>query len=429
MVGIMKFINFLAVVVLASLLSLSAAHADQLSALEQIIQKANSRDPRVTAKRLELQAVQEKIVQAKSGYYPQVEGIGEYGSYYYEDPLQRDGDRSTFGVQASQLLYDFGKTSSKIDQARELVIKLEWNLESLTQEIAMETINAYLAYHESVQIRELHEKNHANLLEQLHAVKEEVEAGLNLITNLKLVEARSDLAEARLEQATTQVHQRRITLERLAGPLPDELLHEAVVSPKALYNFPDTIEQALDLALQNYPEINAVKSDVYAAQALHAQAKAELYPSVHAKGMYQAGSFGDTEADAASAHIVVGMPIFQGGMAWSKIREAKKTVQQKEQIVSATQERLEEEVKVVWSEMHSLSLVEKAWRRSMVLEQSALDGIREQVQHELAPLRDLLEAQEDVVQKEMEYKKIIYQNLAAQFRLVQLVAGDWLVRL
>lgn len=411
-----------------TLFPLCTAYAEQLRAFEQIIQKACSRDPRLAAKRLELQAVQEKIVQAKSGYYPHLEGVGEYGSYYYEDPLQRDGDRSTIGVQASQLLYDFGKTSSMVDHARESAIKLEWNLESLTQEIAMEAINAYLAYHESVEIRELHKKNHANLLEQLQAVKDEVDAGLNLITNQALVEARCDLAAARFEQAATQVHQRRITLERLAGPLSEELLYESVDSPKILYSFPDTIEEALILALKSYPDINAARSDMYASQALHAQAKAELYPSVHAKAMYQTGSFGETEAGASSAHIVVGLPIYQGGMAWSKIREAKKTVQQREKIVSATEERLEEEVKVVWSEMRSLSLVEKAWRRSMTLEQSALDGIREQVQYELAPLRDLLQAQEDVVQKEMEHTKIIYQHLASQFRLIQLVAGDWLVR-
>lgn len=404
------------------------AQAEQRDTLEQILTRAYDRDPRIAAKRLELDAAGEGIVQARAGYFPQIHGVGEYGSFHYKDPLQRDGDRRTFGLEASQLLFDFGRTGGKIDQAKVAVKRLAWELESLIQKIGMETINAYLAYLEAVEILSLHEQNKSNFGEQLKGIKEEVEAGMNLITNQSLVESRYDLASARLEQARAKVHQSRIALERLTGPLPEGLLSAPSEDLGHIFPIPETLSEALAQASTSFPEIQTAKEDVASAQAFHKQTKAELLPSLYLKGLYQTGSFGEADADATSAQVVFNLPLFQGGANWSRIREARKTLRQKQHLLSATEERLQEEVKIVWSEIASLANAINAWERSMALEYQVLEGIKEQVQYELVPLRELLQAQEDVVQKEMEFTKLVFQKTATQFRLAQLINGKSLTK-
>ena len=424
----MKILVYLLLILLPLVWNPTTVRAEQRSALEQILARAYHRDSRIAAKRQELGAAGEGIVQSRAGYFPQIQGVGEYGSFHYRDPLQRDGERLTVGIEASQLLFDFGRVGGRVEQSKMMVEKLEWGMESLAQGIAMETITAYLAYHEALDILRLHEQNEANLAEQLKAIKEEVDAGLNLITNQALVESRYDLATARLDQAQTKVYQGRITLERMTGPLPDELLDAPLENLANLYPMPGSLAEALVQASENFPGIKSSKVDVKAAQALQRQTKAELFPSLHLKGLYQTGSFGETDADATSGQVVMNFPLFQGGANWSKIREVRKTVLQKQHLVSATEEHLQEEVKIVWSEILSLGKAERIWQRSMDLEYRALEGIKEQVQYELVPMRDLLQAQEDVVQKEMEFKKITYQKVAAQFRLVQFVNGKSLTR-
>lgn len=426
----MKLLICVFLVLLASVWSPVPAQAEpeQRGALEQILARAYDRDPRIAAKRMELEAAGEGIIQARAGYFPQLQGVGEYGSYHYKDPLQRDGDRRTVGVEASQLLFDFGRTGGKVDQAKVAVKRLVWELESLLQNIGLETFNAYLAYHEAVEILRLHEQNKLNLGEQLKAIKEEVEAGISLITNQSLVESRYDLASARLEQARIKVHQSRISLERMTGPLPDSLLSAPIGDIRQLFPLPETLSQALAQASINFPEIQAAKEDVASAQAVYKRAKAELFPSLHLKGLYETGKFGEADSDATSAQVVLNLPLFQGGANWSRIREARKTIQQKQHLVSATKERLQEEVKIIWSEIGSLAEAEKTWKRSMDLEYRVLEGIKEQVQYELVPMRDLLQAQEDVVQKEMEFTKLVYQKASAEFRLVQLINGTCLTQ-
>ncbi len=423
----MKFTRSLLFLLLMVSVLVSPLWAEERTAFEQILARAYHRDPQIRAKRQELNAVKEGSKQAWSGYLPQVQSTGEFGTFYYSDPLQRDGTQKIAGLEVSQLVYDSGRVDSRVKQAHALVKKMEWELESLSQGILLETINGYLKYHEFTDVLKLHEQNEANLAEQFKSIQEEVEAGLNLITNENLVESRYQLAQARCSRAENQMHQSRIVLERLAGPLPTEFLAAPLVDFDKKYILPSSLQEALDKAMAGFPSVQSAMADVDASRAAYKHTKAELLPTVFVKGSLQTGRFGETNSDAASAHIVFNMPLFQGGANWSKMRQARNTVKQRQYLVAATEQRLHEEVKIIWAEISSLSQVEEIWQHALELEYQALEGVKEQVRYEIVPLRELLQSQEDIVQKEIEFKGIFYQKTAERFKLLQLVDGDSLL--
>jgi outer membrane protein TolC len=73
--------------------------------------------------------------------------------------------------------------------------------------------------------------------------------------------------------------------------------------------------------------------------------------------------------------------------------------------------------------MKSLENVINIWQQALDLERKALEGTREQVQYEIVSLRELLQAQEDLVKKEIEFNGIYYQMKAERFRFLQITGG------
>ncbi len=115
------------------------------------------------------------------------------------------------------------------------------------------------------------------------------------------------------------------------------------------------------------------------------------------------------------------LPLFQGGLNWSRMRAAKKSFQQARHQTTALEERIREEVRTSWVELKSLEKVKATWERALNLERAALDGIKEQVKQEIVPLREELKSQEDLVQKEIEYQGVLFQMAVERFRLLRVL--------
>jgi adhesin transport system outer membrane protein len=117
--------------------------------LDQAVLLAVSRHPAITSQIATIAQASGGIDAAKAGYYPQITfGTGSGSNTLY-------GNANTVSMQISQMLYDFGKVSSSVDQARATVKREQANLllqlSTVEQKTAEALINAH-RYQELVRV-------------------------------------------------------------------------------------------------------------------------------------------------------------------------------------------------------------------------------------------------------------------------------------
>ncbi len=219
----------------------SPAGAQQEVTLEQVLAIARKNNPGIAISQSEVEAAQAQVMQAESGYLPQISGQAGYDRQWSESPgLSAGGLPSGTGGQydyyqaelsLSQYLYDFGKTSGQVTASRKSLAASRHTLATTLADLVRDVKNAYFEVlkkrhlvtvnQESLRVQQQHLEqarafHQAGLRPKIDVTKGEVELSK---TRLQLIQARYDLRNARVD------------LEKLLGGPP-------VVGPYRLAEMP-----------------------------------------------------------------------------------------------------------------------------------------------------------------------------------------------
>ena len=113
--------------------------------IQQYLPELLETHQRIKAAQSKREAVDSLLKQSKADYLPSVDFLSEYG---YEDIHKEYGldtdfsDKSYNRLRASQLLWDFGATSGKVEKSRNSVSQITFEEESVRQEVLLEGILA-----------------------------------------------------------------------------------------------------------------------------------------------------------------------------------------------------------------------------------------------------------------------------------------------
>ena len=146
--------------------------------LYQLLPKLIVENEKVKAAELDYEAAVEVLKKAHSAYYPQI--TVTYGSNWEDDrtPSKSStvGDDSIkndskHGRQSSititQMIWDFGRTSSLIDMERSKAQQTYYHLELAKEDLVIEAINAWLNLMKTYNVHEANKKIEANALKTL----------------------------------------------------------------------------------------------------------------------------------------------------------------------------------------------------------------------------------------------------------------------
>jgi outer membrane protein len=261
------------------------------------------RSPDINVSKLDFDAAKTKIKTAQSYYLPTLDlnlGAG-YGGYKFKNG-DLNNEILTGTLSASQLLYDFGKTSSAIDGATSDANTSEATLNQVISNKIFDLKNAYYVFLQNRSLKIVHAENVKLNEQQLHRAKRYFEAGIR--TKIDVTDANVNLISGQLSQQNNfyDIKLNRVTLKKIIGIHSGESLGEIYQEkldfttlfehlPK--HNF--KIEEAEAFAYEHRYELKAYYYQIKTAESRLRSVDAEYYPAIYALGDYSVQNIDDDQ--------------------------------------------------------------------------------------------------------------------------------------
>jgi outer membrane protein len=266
------------------------AHALTLEEGLRIVEETG-RDARIA--RSNADAARSGISVARSAWLPQVNAFGNETWLRYEPAALFEGqaiptsqDRFlTYGVTATQLLYDFGRTSSAIGAARYSAQAREIEAQRARNRAALEFIVAYYDLLEAEKLLTVADED----VKRYEAHQQDADArySAGVTTKNDLLQAEVTLADARQRYLTAE-NLRSIRASRINSLLLRPL-NEPVQAEEADAKIPPGIrlEDAWIRAEAQSPEIRVIDAKIQGQGESIRTVQAEYLPTFYVSGGYQ----------------------------------------------------------------------------------------------------------------------------------------------
>ncbi|MEQ9489368.1 MAG: TolC family outer membrane protein [Alphaproteobacteria bacterium] len=338
-------------------LGVSPAHAIDLA---DAVSTALQTNPDVGIVVEDQRAISEELNQAYSGYYPVIDLRASEGQEWTNNATTRgreqlpgEGDtirlpsfRSSLSI--SQTLFDGYETFYEIERQKARTISASRRVRETSEFIALDAIEAYL---ESLRQRELvllAEENIAVHQQTLELVKAKAEGGAATVADIQQTESRLAAAEATLTEAQSRLKDADATYIRIIGETPTSL--ERPIPP--LWALPNSVEAAIDTALENNPTIAVNRADVAASRAEYNGSKSTFLPTVELEvnGSADRNQEGVRGGEyIASALVTVNYNLFNGFEDYHTRKELMARIGESRQRLNRAIRLTEEEMRLAWN--------------------------------------------------------------------------------
>lgn len=388
----MSFVrNSLACVALVSIV----AFAPQTASAETIYQamaRAYENNPDLNAARAGLRATDEGVAIAKSGYRPTVSAEALTTSTN-TDSIAGNSNSASIGATISQNLFDGFQTRNNVRAAEAQVFAGRENLRGTEIDILLAAVQSYANVNRDNQIVVYRQRNIAFLQEQLSAARARFDVGESTRTDVSQAEAQLEGARASLVAAIAQAKSSAAVYAQIIGSVPKKL--KPVALPRKL--LPASLDRAVVEGTTEHPTVLAALYGVDAAgYAVKAQ-EGSFLPGVRVSGTV---SEADGGVSTAQVQARVTIPIYQGGAASARVRQAKEQLGQQRILVDSARRSIEQSVVSSWTQMEAAQATIKANRAELAAANLALNGVVEERRVGQRTTLDVLISQQQVLNAE-----------------------------
>lgn len=274
-----------------------------------------------------------RVQQAQSGYLPRVQIGGSLGRMHIDDLTPVDEDNViNGGISASQLIYDFGKTTGTIQSSKLTRDAARSNVDQALHDVILLVKESYYNTLEQKYLIEVALEKKQSYEKHLYRAKKYYEAGVR--TQIDITNAELELANSRLGliRAQANLKSARVQLEQVIGVQPNngsyvvaahnqQNLDSLTKSAPAIgYN----LQELLAIAPDQRPGLQQVEQLFYAAEASLKTAKSENWPLLAASGTYDTYETDlQSLTDQWQVAATLTWEIFSGFETKGKIAEAK----------------------------------------------------------------------------------------------------------
>ena len=447
----MRGATTLALLTTASAVSLCASISARSADLLDVFKQAQSADVVYAAARATWVATQEKLPQARSGLLPTMSLSGSTQlndrEITFRDPAVV-GSSARFNSNAMSLsltqpvyrrqnivAYEQGKT--QVDQADAV---LSQAAQDLITRVAQAYVDVLLA-RDNVAFAGAQK---TAIAEQLTQAKISFQVGTATITDTHEAQARYDLAVSQEIVAQSEFEIKKRTLELLIGkntpvlaPLGPGL---RLISPE-----PAVMEKWVEDARSSNPLVRAAEATVTLAQQEVTRNRGAHYPTLDAFAGYTRNASGvgtlggpGTDINNKNIGLQVAVPIYQGGLVNSRVREAAANEDKARQDLENTRRTAELVARQSYLGVTSGVAQVRALEAALTSSQSSLDstrlgrevGVRTQVDV-LNAQQQLFSARRDLAQARYNYIMSTLKLKAAVGRLTEkdvVAVNAWLDR-
>lgn len=403
----------------------------QFMSLKDVVDKLLSSHPEILAKSQEVAAERIGIEIAETGLLPTLDSTLRWG---HEDTWADNQSSDTekhhlkrnFNLSFKYNLIDFGFTDAEISRTNKKYLSSLYELIRLKQDIALNTIKAYIDTLKNKEMMNL-VANHAAKVNEIYKYTEEsLEVGLSNTSELKLLETSLNRAKINHLAAFNNFEDSRAAFKAKAFFLPpvdfDPFKFSPDVNTKYFSGHP--FGDVIQIAKKNHPTLIAAEYDVDEARAKLEASSALNMPTLDLeldgysnKNEYYGGATA-FDRDYTTAMLVLRYNIFDGGKIKKEESKARVELNSVSDLMDHRVLEVEESVRLAWNAYRTLEKQTGYYKTQLQSSTDSLDAAVQRYSLNEGSLMDIYEKQTILHETQRNFTITHYDFIYSYFRIL-----------
>lgn len=412
-------------VLLAAGIAPAPALADTLA---DALASAYRTNPTLDSARQQTRQTDEGFAQARAGFLPRIDVTGSYGTELHINKAETPGgtvrtkgttEPQTAAVQATQSIFEGGRRLAQVGFANAQIRGAQEGLRSTEQSVLLQVVSAYVNVQRDGEVVRIREGNLKLLQREQQAAKDRFEVGEITRTDVAQADARLAGAVADLAGAHADYEASLAEYTRIVGQ-PANNLEPA----PAVAGVPASLDEATAIALTNNPDLRRFKENEAAARQQVRIDRADLLPQVSIVGRMERDwdiSTPNFTTDSQSAAAQISIPLFEGGFARSRTRQAKIGVERAQAQTEEVRRQVVSQTTSAWNDYSASLRVIEASKEGVRANQLALEGVEQEQQVGLRTTLDVLNAQQELLNAQLAVVRAERDSYVAAHALLQAI--------
>jgi adhesin transport system outer membrane protein len=321
-----------------------------------------------------------------------------------------------------QMLFDGMATYNEVKRQKAATDAKSYTVFGQSEISALNATEAYLDVLRREELVQLAKENltiHQRTNDQIRLRSEK---GVGKKADTEQSMGRLDLAESNYRSEAGNLEDAKTTYLRVIGALPGKL--EAPVDPAS--GIPATLDEAIDMAVNNHPILKSANSDVEEADAQHDTAMAPYFPRVDVV----VGSSRNNNLDGIPgpnsdlyALLELNYNIANGGKDVARRDETAKLINQSKDIRDNTYRQVVESMRLSWVAYQTVKSQMDFFKGHRDASIKANDAYQKQFNIGQRTLLDLLDSANEMYTAKSQYVSAKYDELFAKYRILTSMGG------
>jgi len=384
----------------AAAMFVSAAPAAHGESLQQAMASAYRSNPDLLAQRKSLEATDETVSQAQSGFRPRVVGTADIGRQDVKTRPAVASDGSTtprgYTIQLSQNVFQGFRTVNALRQAEANVLASRELLRTTEQDVLLSVATAYMDVVRDRAIIRLQQRNVRELTRNLRKTRARLQASDVSRTDVSQSEARRAGAILVLEAAKASLKASSAAFQQVVGRMPQALTEPAAPTR----HIPSTIGEATRQAMEEAPGVVRAAFLERAAEHNIDQITGELLPTVDLEASYSNRFEPSNSVRRNESAAIIGrltFPFYQQGEVSSRVRQARRLREERAQGIESQRRLARSTLITNWSLRQAALLQLRADRLRVRANRAALEGVQAEEAVGQRSVLDVLDAVNELV--------------------------------
>ena len=356
-----------------------------------------------------LRAADEDVASAASQLAPVVSWASTVS--HNDRNVSKSFDTSaSISLLADFTLYDSGKRGLGVEAAKFSVFATRSSLVNIEQNVLFEAVKAYLGVIRETENVSLREGNLSVISEELRAANDRFEVGEITKTDVALAEARLAASKSALAFAKGSYEQAIAGYISAIGRKPGSLEY-----PSFIPEVPNSLENAISIALNEHPMINELKNLVKVTEINSKIADLSTNFTVSFGSSVSFDEEGETSGDLS---VRASGPIFSGGKLYSSSR---KQIALNEQVLArlySSKLTIEQNVTNAFSLLQVARAAKLAAQEQIRATEVALKGVKEEAILGARTTLDVLNAEQELLDARVQLISAKVDEHSSLYRLL-----------
>ncbi|MBO6944683.1 TolC family outer membrane protein [Altererythrobacter sp.] len=391
-----------ALLVLSSALVPASAQADTL---REALARAYETNPTLEAARAQQRATDEDVPIQLSRAGPDVSAVANHIEFVKVSPNSFTAPERRFqgGIDVTVPIYSGGAVKNGIKAAKERVAAGQADLRGTESSIFSQVVAAYMDVLRTEALATLAGNQVDVLGVNLEATNDRFEIGELTRTDIAQSQSRLAIAQSDFRNAQANLIAARETYIQLVGSAPNDLQ-----APPPLPGLPDTVGEAVTVALEYNPDLIAAKERAEAAGYDSEVAGAGRLPTIGGFVNYDYTDFFGTLGGPISANfaqdettanvgVQLTIPLYQGGRPAAQQRQAYARENAALENVIATERNVIAQTRSAYSSWQASQAVIESSQAAVDAAELSLEGVRAENSIGNRTILDVLNAEQELL--------------------------------